>query len=221
MYNYFVYQLQTFKHYIQPLIVPDPITVSDPFQGITLIFRQKIYEQDQTMYNYMVAKLQNVKLQMQSMVKFLDLNKVHERNQMMLQNSKLQMQPQSVPVSDLSLSKVTSQKTVVSDYLNPYFDPVQAIAQVFSETSKFFTTLQCDLEPEINKPTSWKIVVSSNLSSDPSADLASRMIVVLSDLAPDPSAGIDFKGVIAKGFRGKFLLNSSWRDLNKLTKDEN
>ena len=75
MYNYFVDQLQTFKHYSQPPKVPDP------FQGITLIFRQKMYDQDQTMYNYMVAKLQNVKLQMKYWVNLLDLNKVHERNQ--------------------------------------------------------------------------------------------------------------------------------------------
>ena len=46
----------------------------------------------------------------------LDLNKAHEkmvtqlhgRNQTMLQNYKLKMQPQAVPVSDLSLSKVSS-----------------------------------------------------------------------------------------------------------------
>ena len=112
------------------------------------------------MYNYIVAKLQNVKLQMQSMVNFLTF-------------------------SDLSLSKVTSQKIFVLDDLNPDHDPVQAIARVFSETSKFFTPLQCDLEPETNKPTSRKIVVSSNLPPDPSADLASRNIFVSSDLAPD------------------------------------
>ena len=122
-----------------------------------------MYERDQTMYNYIVAKLQNVKLEMQYMVNLLDL------------------------------SKVTSQKIVVSDDLNPNFDPVQEIARVFSETSKLFTTLQFDLEPEINKPTSSRnIVVSSNLSPDPSADLASRKIIVLSDLAPylDPVQAI-------------------------------
>ena len=85
------------------------------------------------MYNYIVAKLQNVKLGMQSMVNLLDLN------------------------------KVTFQK-------NPDIDPVQEIAPVFSETFKFFTPLQCDLEPEINKPTSRKIFVSYNLSPDPSVN---------------------------------------------------
>ena len=30
----------------------------------------------------------------------------------------------------------------------------------------------------------------------------SRKIVVSSDLSPDPSAGIDSEGVVAKGFRG-------------------
>ena len=89
------------------------------------------------MYNYIFAKLQNVKLEMQSMVNLFYLN------------------------------KVPSQKNVFTDDLNPDFDPVETIARVFSETSKFFTTPQCDVEPEINNPTSRKIVVSSNLSPDP------------------------------------------------------
>ena len=110
----------------------------------------------------------------------------------------------------------------VSDNLNPDLDPVQAIARVFSETSKFFTPLQCDLEPKIDlepeiiKPTSRKIIVSSNLAPDPSAYLASRDIVVLSNLAPDLSAGLYFKGVIYQGFCGPFLLNISWRDFEKV-----
>ena len=118
------------------------------------------------MYNYIIAKLQNVKLQMQSMVNLLT-------------------------VSGLSLSKVTSQKIFVSDDLNPDLDPIQEIAWVFSETSKFFKPLQCDLEPEIdleteiNKTTSRKIFVSSNLSPGLSAHRSSRKIVVLSDLDPD------------------------------------
>ena len=49
-----------------------------------------------------------------------------------------------------------------------------------------------------------------------SADIASRKIDVLSDLSPDPSAGLDFKGVIAQGFRGPFLLNSSCRAFEKV-----
>ena len=105
---------------------------------------------------------------------------------------------------------------VVLSNLAPDLDPVQAIAPVFSETSKFFTPLQCDLEPEINKPTSRKIDISSNLSLDPSSDLASRKIVVSSDLDPDPSAGLDFTGVIAQGFSGPFLLNSFWRDFETI-----
>ena len=121
------------------------------------------------MYNYIVPKLQNLKLQMQSMVNLLT-------------------------VSDLSISKVTSQKIFVSDDLNPDLDPVQEIAPVFSETSKFFTPLQCDLEPEMNNSTSRKIDDSSNLPPDPSSDLASRKIVVSSDLDPDPSAGLDLQG---------------------------
>ena len=113
-------------------------------------------------------------------------------------------------------------EALFSDDLTPDLDPVQAIARVFSKTSKFFTPLQCDLEPEsdleneINKPTFRNTVVSSNFSPDPSADLTSRKIVVSSNLAPDPSAGIDFKGVIDQGFRGPFLLNISCRDFEKV-----
>ena len=107
MYNIMVKQLQNFKLQLQPLG-----TLSDHFQGtalvsyffeaITLVFRETIYEQDQTMYNYIVPKLQHFKLQMQSMVNLLT-------------------------VSDLSLSKVTYQKIFVSD-LNPDLDPVQEIS---------------------------------------------------------------------------------------------
>ena len=106
------------------------------------------------------------------------------------------MQPQAVPVSDISLAKVTTEKIFVSTDLGTDLDPVQAIARVFSETSnhdphtshlrtqtRFFTPLSCDLETEITKPTSRKIVVSS-------------------DLGPDPSAGFDSKGLIDRGFRG-------------------
>ena len=201
------------------------------------------------MYNYIVPKLQSNKLQMQYMVNLLT-------------------------VSDLSISKVTSQKIFVSDDLNPDLDPVQeiarvssktsefltplqclcdldpmfvssnlppdpsadlasreifvlsdlapdldpvqAIAPVFSETSKFFTPLQCDIESEINKPTSRKIDVYSNLSPDPSSNLASRKIVVSSDMDLDPSSVLDFTGVIAQGFSGPFLLNSSWRDFETI-----
>ena len=71
------------------------------------------------------------------------------------------------PSADLA-----SREIFVSSDLAPYLDPVQAIAPVFSKTSKFFTPLQCDLEPELNKPTSRKIDVSSNLYPDSSSDLA-------------------------------------------------
>ena len=108
------------------------------------------------------------------------------------------------PSADLA-----SRDIVVSSDLAPDLDPVQAISPVFSETSKFFTPLQCDLEPKINKPTSRKIDVSYNLSPDPSSDLASRKIIVSSDLYPDPSAGLGFTRVIAQVFNEPFLLNSS------------
>ena len=155
MYNYMVKQLQNFRLQIQPL---GPFSGlfnpdHDLFQGITLVFREMICERNQTMYNYIVAKLQNVKLQMKYIVNILDLH------------------------------KVTSKNIFVSDDLNPDLDPVQAIAPVFSENSKFFTPLQRDIEPGINKPNSKKIVISSNLLPDPLDDLASREIVVSYDLA--------------------------------------
>ena len=59
----------------------DPATYLDHFQGITWVFNKMIYERNQTMYNYMVVQIQIFKLQ---------------------------MQPQSVSVSGLSLFKVTS-----------------------------------------------------------------------------------------------------------------
>ena len=118
------------------------------------------------------------------------------------------------PSADLA-----SRKIVVLSDPDPNIDPVQAIVPVFSETSKLFTPIQCDLEPEINNPTSRKIVVSSNLSPYPSADIAYSKIVVSSDLDPDPSAGLDFKGVIAQGFSGPFLLNSSWHDFETVDKE--
>ena len=110
------------------------------------------------------------------------------------------------PSADLA-----SREIVVSSDMAPVLDPVQAIDPVFSETSEFFTPLQYDLEPEINKPTSRKIDVSSNLSPDPSSNIATRKIVVSSDLDPDLLAGLDFTGVIPQGFSEPFLLNSSWR----------
>ena len=60
----------------------------------------KLHERNQTMYNYMVAKIQNINLQM-----------------------KLQV----VTVSDLSLSKVTYQNIFVSYDLAPDLDPFQGI----------------------------------------------------------------------------------------------
>ena len=144
MYNYMVDQLQIFKVHIQPQEVPDP------FQRITLVFRKTIYEQDQTMYNYIVAKLHNFRLQMQYMVNtlhernLLHLNNVHERNQKMLQNFKLQMQPQAVPISNVSLSKVPSQKIFVSAETKPYkSDPLTKLAhfrQLIPLPWKYFTT---------------------------------------------------------------------------------
>ena len=48
----------------------------------------------------------------------------------------------------------------------------------FSETSEFFTPIQCLCDID-------RMFVSFNLPPDTSADLVSREIVVSSDLAPD------------------------------------
>ena len=64
-----------------------------------------------------------------------------------------------------------------------------------------------------------KIVLSYNFSPDPAADLASRKIVVLSELDPYLSAGLDFKGILAQGFRGPFLLNISCRDFETVDEE--
>ena len=52
-----------------------------------------------------------------------------------LQNSKLQMQPQTVLVSYLYNSKLTHQNILLSADLDIYIDPFQAIARVFRKPS--------------------------------------------------------------------------------------
>ena len=97
---------------------------------------------------------------------------LHDRNQTRLQIFKLQMKPQVVPVSDLSLIKVTYQKSLVSADMDPILDRVQAITLVFREPSnhdphtsllqtqtRFSTPIICDIEPDIIYPTSRKIFV--------------------------------------------------------------
>ena len=148
---------------------------------------------------------------------FLHNIKVHQQNQTMLQNLKLQMQPQLVPVSDFSiLTKPTSRMFVASSDLTPYpldnLDSRGVIAQGFCgpynhdphisrlrTQTRFFTPLSCDIEPDITNPTSSKIVVSS-------------------DLGPNQWAGIYSKGLLSQGFCGPFLPNSSCHDFEKLTK---
>ena len=144
----------------------------------------------------------------------LDLNKMHQRNQTMLWNFKLKIQPQSVPVFDFSiLTKPTSRKISISSDMAPDlsagldFDGV--ISQDLRGTSnhdphisrlrnqtRFFTHLSCDLEPDITKPTSRKIFLSS-------------------DLSPNLSARIDSGRLIAQGFRGPWAVNFGyvWRDV--------
>ena len=127
----------------------------------------------------------------------LRINKVHQKNQTMFRNFKLQMQPQAVPVSDLSiLNKPNSRKILASSDmdtdLSPGLDSGATIAPGFRGTSnhdphisrlrtqtRFFIPLSCDLEPDITNRTSRKIILSS-------------------DLAPDTSAGLDYGGAIAQ-----------------------
>ena len=65
----------------------------------------------------------------------LDLNKVHQNNQTMLRNFKLQMQPQAESVSDFSiLTNPISRNTIASSDLTP--DPSAGYqANLFSSTS--------------------------------------------------------------------------------------
>ena len=74
--------------------------------------------------------------------------------------------------------------------LSAGIDPVQVVTRFFSEPSnldphtvhlrtqmRFITTLSCDLEPNINKPTSRKIVVSADLYPDLSPGLNSGWVI--------------------------------------------
>ena len=171
MYNYMVKQLQNlqlqihpYKFQIQPQgPLSDPFTPRiDIFQGITLVFRETIYERNQTKYNDIVAKIQDVKLQNQTL--FSETSQFFTPIQCLCDLYPMFVSYNLPPDPSANLA---SREIVVSSNLDPDLDPVQKIAPVFSETSKLFTPLQCDLEPEINKPTSRKIDVSYNSSPDP------------------------------------------------------
>ena len=138
----------------------------------------KSQERFQTLFNYMVSKHQN---------------------------SKLQIQSQAVSGSYISLSKSTSRMIFVSDDLDPGLSdslgPGRGIARVFCEPSnldphtsrlrtqtQFVTFLSCDLKYDITKPP------SSN-------------IFLLADMDPDLSAGLNSVRVISRVFHEPFLLN--------------
>ena len=76
----------------------------------------KVHNQNQTMYNYMVTQFQNIKHQ---------------------------MQPLEVPVSDISLSKVTFQDIFVWADLDPHLDNVQVIALVLIKPSNHDPHTSC------------------------------------------------------------------------------
>ena len=91
-----------------------------------------------------------------------DLNKVHDRMVTQIQNFKLQMQPQSVPVSDISPSKVIPQNIFSSAYLDPDLDPFQGITQVFRKPSDLDPrTLHLQTQARFSHPS----VVTLNLTS--------------------------------------------------------
>ena len=65
----------------------------------------------------------------------LSIAKVTTKKIFVSADLELQMKPQAVPVSDLSLAKVNTKKILVSTNLDPDLYHVQEIARVFSETS--------------------------------------------------------------------------------------
>ena len=148
MYNYMVRQLRNLQLQIQPFKIQHQprVPLSDPFnndldifQGITIVFRETIYERNQTMYNDIVAKLQDVKQDVQTMLKiYVSDNLNPDLGPIFVVSSSMPPDPSA----DLA-----SRDIVVSSDLAPDLDPVRAIAPVFSETSKLFTPLQCDIEP--------------------------------------------------------------------------
>ena len=96
-----------------------------------------------------------------------------------IQNLKLQTQPRAAPISDISISRVASEKTFVSAGLAPDIDPVQGIARFFNEPSnldphtsrlqnqtRLITPLSCDIKTDITKPTSQKTFVLADLAPD-------------------------------------------------------
>ena len=122
------------------------------------------------------------------------------------QNFNLQIQPKSVSGFNLSLSKDTPRNIFVLADLYPDIsaglDPGWEITQFFCELYNidthishlqtqtwFVASLSFDPEPDITKPTSRKIIVSS-------------------DIYPDLSSGIDYGRVISRVFHETFLLDS-------------
>ena len=75
------------------------------------------------------------------------------------------------------------------------------LKEINQRNTKIVDDLRDHLRLGLNKPTSRKTVASS-------------------DMDPDPSSGINYGGVIAQGFRGLFLLNSSCHDFEKVYKGQ-
>ena len=116
-----------------------------------------------------------------------DLTKIHsdninsrERLQTLIntmiaqyQISKLQIQPQAVSVSDISLSKVTC----VNIGINPFKFPIDITSDIDPHISNlqtqtwFVMSISCDLEPDITIPISRNIFVLDYLDTDMSSGI--------------------------------------------------
>ena len=64
------------------------------------------------------------------------------------------------------------------------------------------------------------VVTIKTADLNPNVDTVFSKIVASYDLATDLSAVLDSGGAITQGFCGPFILNSSYHDFEKLTKDE-
>ena len=132
----------------------------------------------------------------------LNFNEMHQRNQTMIRSFKLQIQPQAVPVSDISiLTKPTFRKIVVSSDLDPDtsagLNSEEVIAQVFRGPSNhqqdqtMLRNFKLQMKPQAVPVSDFSILTQPK----------SRKTVASSDLYPDPSARPDSGGVISQGFR--------------------
>ena len=143
----------------------------------------------------------------------------HQRDQTMLKICKLQIQPQAVPVSDFSiLTKPEYRKTVASFDLDPDtssgLNSGGLISQGFRGPSNhqqdqtIIQNFRLQMQPQAVPVSDFYILTKPTY----------RNTVSSSDLAPDPLADLGSVGVIAQGFLGPLLLNSSCHYFDKVDK---